>query len=218
VQVLTEIPAGVESGWHTHPGEEVGYILAGTVEMRIQGQSTLTLHAGDSFLILPGPPHNALHIGPETGRMLCTYIVEVGQPWRPHWRRLAVVGAPRSGAEGIDRSIRITKSLLDHLGLLGSGYLGVPARVLPSTRRARDGRKCYALPPSDPPATARWIVTAALLASLAGLVLSQIGAADVAGTTTAAAATAHAATAGTATSHAKPTVVLVHGAWADSGS
>ena len=33
VQVLTEIPAGVESGWHMHPGEEVGYILAGTVEM-----------------------------------------------------------------------------------------------------------------------------------------------------------------------------------------
>ena len=31
VQVRTEIPVGVESGWHTHPGEEVGYILAGTV-------------------------------------------------------------------------------------------------------------------------------------------------------------------------------------------
>jgi hypothetical protein len=26
-----------------HPGEELGYILAGTVEMRIQGQPTLTL-------------------------------------------------------------------------------------------------------------------------------------------------------------------------------
>ena len=25
VQVLTEIPEGVESGWHMHPGEEVGY-------------------------------------------------------------------------------------------------------------------------------------------------------------------------------------------------
>jgi quercetin dioxygenase-like cupin family protein len=24
VQVVTEIPEGVESGWHTHPGEEVG--------------------------------------------------------------------------------------------------------------------------------------------------------------------------------------------------
>ena len=62
----------------------------------------------------------------------------------------------------------------------------------------------------------RWIVTAALLASLAGLVLSQVGAADAAGSTTAGAATAGAAT----SSHggSKPTVVLVHGAWADSGS
>ena len=43
VQVLTEIPAGVESGWHQHPGEEVGYILAGTVEMMIKEQPALTL-------------------------------------------------------------------------------------------------------------------------------------------------------------------------------
>ena len=40
VQVLTEIPCGVESGWHIHPGEEVGYILAGTVRMMIQDQPT----------------------------------------------------------------------------------------------------------------------------------------------------------------------------------
>ena len=80
VQVLTEIPAGVESGWHMHPGEEVGYIVAGTVTMMIQGRSTLTLHAGGPFLIPPRTPHNALDVGPETGRMLSTYIVEVGQP------------------------------------------------------------------------------------------------------------------------------------------
>jgi pimeloyl-ACP methyl ester carboxylesterase len=60
----------------------------------------------------------------------------------------------------------------------------------------------------------RWIVTAALLTSLAGLFLSQVGAADAAGSATAA------ARAGAATSHggSKATVVLVHGAWADSGS
>jgi quercetin dioxygenase-like cupin family protein len=80
VQVLTEIPAGVESGWHMHPGEEVGYILAGTVEMRIEGQPALTLHTGDPFLMPPRTPHNALDLGPETGMMLSTYIVEVGQP------------------------------------------------------------------------------------------------------------------------------------------
>src|SRR4051794_33379679 len=80
VQVLTEIPAGVESGWHIHPGEEVGFIVAGTVKMMIRDQETLTLHSGEGFLIPPRTPHNALDVGPETGRMLSTYIVEVGQP------------------------------------------------------------------------------------------------------------------------------------------
>jgi len=28
----------------------------------------------------PRTPHNALDVGPETGQMLSTYIVEVGQP------------------------------------------------------------------------------------------------------------------------------------------
>ena len=80
VQVLTEIPAGVESGWHQHPGEEVGYILAGTVEMKIKDQPTLTLQKGDPFLMPPRTPHNARDLGPETGMMLSTYIVEIGEP------------------------------------------------------------------------------------------------------------------------------------------
>jgi quercetin dioxygenase-like cupin family protein len=79
VQVLTEIPTGVQSGWHMHPGEEVGYILAGTVKMEIKGQSTLTLHSGDGFLMPPRTPHNATDLGPDTGQMLSTYIVEVGE-------------------------------------------------------------------------------------------------------------------------------------------
>jgi quercetin dioxygenase-like cupin family protein len=80
VQVRTEIPAGVASGWHTHPGEEVGYIVAGTVQMEILNQPTLTLHPGDGFLIPPRTPHNALDLGPDTGLMLSTYIVEAGEP------------------------------------------------------------------------------------------------------------------------------------------
>jgi quercetin dioxygenase-like cupin family protein len=80
VQVLTEIPVGVESGWHTHPGEEVGYILTGTVEMQVQGRPTRTLAAGDGFLIPPRTPHNARDLGPGTGRMLSTYLVEIGEP------------------------------------------------------------------------------------------------------------------------------------------
>jgi quercetin dioxygenase-like cupin family protein len=80
VQVRTEIPPGVASGWHTHPGEEVGYIIAGTVQMEIRDRPTLILNAGGGFLIPPRVPHNALDLGPATGLMLSTYIVEIGQP------------------------------------------------------------------------------------------------------------------------------------------
>ena len=80
VQVETLIPAGIESGWHAHPGEEVGYIIAGQVEMMVQGRANAVLHAGDGFLIPPRTPHNARDLGPETGRMLSTYIVETSQP------------------------------------------------------------------------------------------------------------------------------------------
>ena len=80
VQTLTEIPAGVESGWHQHPGEEVGYLVAGTVRMEIEGHPTITLQTGEGFLIPPRTPHNATDLGPETGRMLSTYIVEIGEP------------------------------------------------------------------------------------------------------------------------------------------
>ena len=80
VVVRTEIPVGVASGWHVHPGEEIGYILAGTVQMEIRDRPTLVLHAGDPFLIPPRTPHNALDLGPETGLMLSTYLVETGEP------------------------------------------------------------------------------------------------------------------------------------------
>jgi quercetin dioxygenase-like cupin family protein len=80
VQVETEIPLGVESGWHVHPGEEVGYIVEGQVEMKVQGRAIIVLKSGDGFLIPPMTPHNARDLGPGTGRMLSTYIVEPGQP------------------------------------------------------------------------------------------------------------------------------------------
>ena len=80
VQVLTEIPEGAESGWHTHPGEEVGYIAAGTVEMLVDGQPPRTLHEGEGFLIPPGTAHNARDLGPGTGRMLSTYLVALHEP------------------------------------------------------------------------------------------------------------------------------------------
>ncbi|KQU69074.1 hypothetical protein ASC58_09860 [Phycicoccus sp. Root101] len=80
VQVLTQIPEGVQSGWHYHPGEEVGYILAGTVEMHVKGREPVILAAGDGFLIPPRTPHNAKDVGPGTGQMLSVYLVDPTEP------------------------------------------------------------------------------------------------------------------------------------------
>jgi pimeloyl-ACP methyl ester carboxylesterase/quercetin dioxygenase-like cupin family protein len=80
VQVMTEIPHGAESGWHIHFGDEAGFVLAGAVDMMIQGRPTLSLHAGEGFFIPPRTPHNAVSAGPEADRMLNTYLVEPGQP------------------------------------------------------------------------------------------------------------------------------------------
>jgi hypothetical protein len=48
--------------------------------MRIQGRPTVVLRPGNGFLTPPRTPHNARDLGPETGRMLSTYIVETGKP------------------------------------------------------------------------------------------------------------------------------------------
>jgi quercetin dioxygenase-like cupin family protein len=65
VQVLTEIPVGVESGWHTHPGEEVGYILTGNVSMQIRDRTTLT--AGQRLRRVEGEARSvAEHAGADT--------------------------------------------------------------------------------------------------------------------------------------------------------
>ncbi|MEA2703005.1 MAG: hypothetical protein QOD63_950 [Actinomycetota bacterium] len=80
VQSLAEIPEGIASGRHSHPGPEVGYIVQGDVAMEFDDRPTLALHAGDPFLIPPGIIHNARNAGTVTTKMLSTYVVDDTQP------------------------------------------------------------------------------------------------------------------------------------------
>src|SRR5215213_10126281 len=80
-QTLAEIPEGVASGRHGHPGgPEVGYIVRGDVAMEFDDRPTLTLRTGDPFMIPPGIIHNARNIGTVTTKMLSTYVVDEAQP------------------------------------------------------------------------------------------------------------------------------------------
>jgi quercetin dioxygenase-like cupin family protein len=79
VTARADIPAGVAAGRHTHPGEEVGYVLEGTVTVEINGVNK-TLNAGETFLVPPNTPHNATNNGTTNAAIIATYIVEKGKP------------------------------------------------------------------------------------------------------------------------------------------
>jgi len=80
VTAVAELQPGGAPGRHTHPGEEVGYVLEGTVLLEQEGKPSVTLNAGQAFVIPAGTIHNATNKGAGAARILATYIVEKGKP------------------------------------------------------------------------------------------------------------------------------------------
>jgi quercetin dioxygenase-like cupin family protein len=80
VQAIAEFQPGATVGRHTHPGEEIGYVLEGTILLEQEGKPNVTLGAGKTFLIPSGTVHNATNSGSSQARVLATYIVEKGKP------------------------------------------------------------------------------------------------------------------------------------------
>jgi quercetin dioxygenase-like cupin family protein len=80
VQVRVDFDPGAAFGRHRHPGEEIAYVIKGTLEYQIEGRPTVTLRAGDVLFIPAGTIHAARNVGSDNGAELATYIVEKGQP------------------------------------------------------------------------------------------------------------------------------------------
>jgi quercetin dioxygenase-like cupin family protein len=80
VQAKGEFEPGAAVPKHTHPGEEVGFILSGELTVEIEGKPAQTLKAGDVFFI----PANTVHSGKNASKaptvVISTYIVEKGKP------------------------------------------------------------------------------------------------------------------------------------------
>ena len=80
VTAVAEFQPGATVGRHTHPGEEIAYVLDGTIALEMDGKPKVTLGAGKTFLIPAGTVHNATNTGTGQARVLATYIVEKGKP------------------------------------------------------------------------------------------------------------------------------------------
>ena len=80
VQVRVDIAPGVASPRHTHPGEEIIYVLEGTLEYQIEGQPPATVKPGDVLFVPAGMIHSVKNTGSGNGAELATYVVEKGKP------------------------------------------------------------------------------------------------------------------------------------------
>jgi quercetin dioxygenase-like cupin family protein len=80
VTARADFGPGAAAGRHAHPGEELGYILEGTVELSVQGRPTVTLKPGDVFYIPSGVPHDGRNPGATKAALLSTFVAEQGKP------------------------------------------------------------------------------------------------------------------------------------------
>ena len=80
VQARIDIAPGAVAPWHRHPGEEIIYIIEGTLEYQLDGQPPVTLKTGEVLFVPWGVAHKARNSGSTNGAELATYIVEKGKP------------------------------------------------------------------------------------------------------------------------------------------
>lgn len=80
IQVRVDLDPGVTFPLHSHPGEEIIYVLEGVWEYQVDGKGAMRLEAGQVLFIPAGVKHGAKNVGTGRGSELATYIVEKGKP------------------------------------------------------------------------------------------------------------------------------------------
>lgn len=80
LQVRVDFVPGAQFPAHRHPGEEIIYVLEGTLEYELEGQPPVTLEAGDVLFVPTGVFHSARNVGDAQGSELATYVLEKGKP------------------------------------------------------------------------------------------------------------------------------------------
>jgi quercetin dioxygenase-like cupin family protein len=79
IQVRVDLEPGYTFPSHTHPGEEIIYVIEGTWQYEIGGKP-VTAKAGDVLFVPAGAIHSAKNVGSGNAAELATYLVEKGQP------------------------------------------------------------------------------------------------------------------------------------------
>jgi len=66
---------------HKHPGDEIIYVLEGSLEYQIEGRPAMRYEAGDALLVPAETVHSVRNVGSGNAAELATYVVEKGKPF-----------------------------------------------------------------------------------------------------------------------------------------
>jgi quercetin dioxygenase-like cupin family protein len=80
VVAKVELDEGVAAGRHSHPGDEISYVLEGEGELLIDGEDPRRVKAGESFVIPAGTVHDAVNTGKGPMKLVGVYVVDKGKP------------------------------------------------------------------------------------------------------------------------------------------
>ena len=75
-----DVGPGLKAGRHTHPGDEISYVLEGEATVMRAGQAPQKVPAGQAFVIPAGVVHNAKNEGTSAVKLVGVYVVEKGKP------------------------------------------------------------------------------------------------------------------------------------------
>jgi quercetin dioxygenase-like cupin family protein len=128
---------------HTRPGEEIIYVLEGSLEYRVEGKPPTTVNVGEVLFVPAETIHAVKNVGTINAAELATYVVEKGSrsSYWPSERRGNTEGGPS----------RIHVASLDHRAMKGdchelnfnpATYTGRPQRR-PLARRASSRTDAY---------------------------------------------------------------------------
>lgn len=79
-QLRSDFAPGASFPRHKHPGEEIIYVLEGSIEYDVEGKPPVILKAGDVLFVPYGVVHAAKNVGSTPAAELGTYVVEKGKP------------------------------------------------------------------------------------------------------------------------------------------
>jgi len=79
IQALVKFAPGASAPRHSHPGEELVYVVEGEFEYQLDGRPPVIVKAGEVLFIPAGTPHAVRNVGSGAAAELATYLVERGK-------------------------------------------------------------------------------------------------------------------------------------------